>query len=288
METCTHLLLRALFALAIFVGRSDGIQVSFNSEPAEAQDGLSTSTEEPGGRARRLVAPTHYQFFLFNGIHRYPQQHQQQQPLPLLAQEDGGVRVPLLLSLSPVAPPIQAPPLVKEAKKKAKKSGKGAPGRPGVDYPTYRTIPQTNFDCATQRYKGFFADPDTQCQVWHYCDLNGGQASFLCPNGTIFSQVLLTCDWWFNVRCNSSLQAYVLNERLYKFITPLKPSFPEDFEGPQVDEYLAEKQDELRAKEQARFQRLKNKHRHNEFEDVDELQALLDKMRAKEEQNNSN
>lgn len=62
-------------------------------------------------------------------------------------------------------------------------------GRPGIDYPALSEIPQTNFNCKEQRYKGFFGDPETHCQVWHYCDLNGGQASFLCPNGTIFSQV---------------------------------------------------------------------------------------------------
>lgn len=62
-------------------------------------------------------------------------------------------------------------------------------GRAGIDYPNYADIPQTNFNCAEQRYKGFFGDPETNCQVWHYCDLNGGKASFLCPNGTIFSQV---------------------------------------------------------------------------------------------------
>ena len=62
-------------------------------------------------------------------------------------------------------------------------------GRPGIDYPNLSEIPETNFNCKEQRYKGFFGDPDTHCQVWHYCDLNGGQASFLCPNGTIFSQV---------------------------------------------------------------------------------------------------
>ncbi|XP_058979411.1 proteoglycan 4-like [Musca domestica] len=61
-------------------------------------------------------------------------------------------------------------------------------GRPGIDYPNYAEIPQTSFDCSQQRYKGFFGDPETNCQVWHYCDLNGGKASFLCPNGTIFSQ----------------------------------------------------------------------------------------------------
>lgn len=62
-------------------------------------------------------------------------------------------------------------------------------GTPGVDYPNLFEIPQTEFNCKEQRYKGFFGDPETRCQVWHYCDLNGGQASFLCPNGTIFSQV---------------------------------------------------------------------------------------------------
>ncbi|XP_001950804.2 uncharacterized protein LOC100166580 [Acyrthosiphon pisum] len=117
----------------------------------------------------------------------------------------------------------------------------GNPGRPGVDYPTLSVIPKTSFDCKTQRYKGFFGDPETLCQVWHYCDLNGGQASFLCPNGTIFNQVSLTCDWWFNVKCDTTAQLYVLNERLYKYIIPSKPSFPEDYEGPLVDRYLEDK-----------------------------------------------
>lgn len=39
------------------------------------------------------------------------------------------------------------------------------PGRAGIDYPTYSVIPQTSFSCKTQRYKGFFGDPDTSCQV---------------------------------------------------------------------------------------------------------------------------
>ncbi|XP_046990208.1 uncharacterized protein LOC124595489 [Schistocerca americana] len=127
------------------------------------------------------------------------------------------------------------------------------PGRAGVDYPTYSTIPQTSFSCKTQRYKGFFGDPETSCQVWHYCDLNGGQASFLCPNGTIFSQVALTCDWWFNVRCSSTTQLYVLNERLYKYILPVTPSFPEDFHGPLVDQYIALKFQEQEKKKQSKL-----------------------------------
>ncbi|XP_070513353.1 uncharacterized protein [Cardiocondyla obscurior] len=121
-------------------------------------------------------------------------------------------------------------------------------GKPGVDYPAYAIIPDTKFSCKDQRYKGFFGDPATGCQVWHYCDLNGGKSSFLCPNGTIFSQVALTCDWWFNVKCETTTQLYVLNERLYKYILPIMPKFPEDFTGPEVDRYLELKFKEMEAK----------------------------------------
>lgn len=41
----------------------------------------------------------------------------------------------------------------------------GTPGVAGQDYPSYSKIPQTSFNCKTQRYKGFFGDPDTNCQV---------------------------------------------------------------------------------------------------------------------------
>ncbi|XP_062699440.1 proteoglycan 4, partial [Aedes albopictus] len=130
-------------------------------------------------------------------------------------------------------------------------------GRPGIDYPNLSEIPETSFSCKEQRYKGFFGDPETNCQVWHYCDLNGGKASFLCPNGTIFSQVALTCDWWFNVKCSTTAQLYVLNERLYKYILPFTPKFPEDYSGPLVDKYLAIKFQEMEEKMQK--QRAKGK-----------------------------
>ncbi|EDV42664.2 uncharacterized protein Dana_GF18106, isoform B [Drosophila ananassae] len=128
-------------------------------------------------------------------------------------------------------------------------------GRPGIDYPNYAEIPKTSFECTQQRYKGFFGDPETNCQVWHYCDLNGGKASFLCPNGTIFSQIALTCDWWFNVKCSTTPQLYVLNERLYKYILPFNPKFPEDYNGPIVDKYLAMKFQEMEEKMRQEKQR---------------------------------
>ncbi len=74
--------------------------------------------------------------------------------------------------------------------------------------------------------------------MWHYCDFAGHSSSFLCPNGTLFSQLLLTCDWWWKVNCVDSTQLYVLNERLYRYIKPPKPSFPEDYSGPGVDSWL--------------------------------------------------
>ncbi|CAH0673948.1 unnamed protein product [Spodoptera exigua] len=145
----------------------------------------------------------------------------------------------------------------------------GTPGRPGIDYPILTTIPTTSFDCKTQRYKGFFADPETRCQVWHYCDLNGGQASFLCPNGTIFSQAGLTCDWWFNVRCATTTQLYVLNESLYKYILPHSPKFPEDYSGPLVDKYLTLKFKEM----EEEFKKNKNKQSAAEKSDSDEEES---------------
>ena len=47
---------------------------------------------------------------------------------------------------------------------------------------------------------GYYADTASDCQVFHVCvpDALGGLGtqSFLCPNGTVFNQALLTCEWW--------------------------------------------------------------------------------------------
>ncbi|CAD6993304.1 unnamed protein product [Ceratitis capitata] len=97
--------------------------------------------------------------------------------------------------------------------------------RPGVDYPILSAIPYTNFYCDEQAYPGFFADMETRCQGWHYCDIDGRQASFLCPNGTQFSQAVFVCDWWFNVRCDLSPRLYAINARLYQRpkVNPTRP-----------------------------------------------------------------
>lgn len=62
---------------------------------------------------------------------------------------------------------------------------------PGESFPTLATIPETSFNCDTIP-PGFYADVDTQCQVFHRCDLRGIKSSFLCVNATIFNQLTLT------------------------------------------------------------------------------------------------
>ncbi|KAK2582946.1 hypothetical protein KPH14_009007 [Odynerus spinipes] len=82
----------------------------------------------------------------------------------------------------------------------------GVSGQPGVDFPTFTTIPATSFSCRGVK-GGYYADLETNCQVFHICD-NGRKISFLCPNGTIFQQSQLICDWWFKVDCSKSTELY--------------------------------------------------------------------------------
>ncbi|GAU92402.1 hypothetical protein RvY_04485 [Ramazzottius varieornatus] len=94
---------------------------------------------------------------------------------------------------------------------------------PGRDYPTLSVIPPTtSFRCDDRKQPGFYADPEQRCQVFRRCDVNGNMYSFLCPNMTLFNQVTLTCDWFYNVDCNSAVQFYDLaNSRLYNENLPL-------------------------------------------------------------------
>jgi hypothetical protein len=65
---------------------------------------------------------------------------------------------------------------------------------------------------AVRHFPGYYADVDSGCQVFHICSRNSLKLknSFLCPNGSIFSQELLTCDWWNNVDCSVSEKYYNL------------------------------------------------------------------------------
>ncbi|XP_073819513.1 uncharacterized protein [Musca autumnalis] len=90
------------------------------------------------------------------------------------------------------------------------------PGVPGVDYPIYSQVPPTNFDCAQQALPGYYSDIEAQCQVFHICALNRTY-SFLCPNGTIFSQEVLVCVWWNQYDCASAPSLYANNAFIYDY-----------------------------------------------------------------------
>ena len=52
---------------------------------------------------------------------------------------------------------------------------------------------------------GYYADTLSGCQVFHYCGYSSSvfgsiKYTTLCPNGTIFNQETLICDWWYKVR----------------------------------------------------------------------------------------
>ena len=86
---------------------------------------------------------------------------------------------------------------------------------PGDDYPIFAEVPDTSFTCDGQVEGGYYADPEAECQVFHVCARGGhsglAKYSFLCPNGTIFQQRYLTCDWWFNVDCSLAEAEYSVN-----------------------------------------------------------------------------
>ena len=82
------------------------------------------------------------------------------------------------------------------------------PGEPGKDYPILSEIPRTSFNCK-DRNSGFYADVETQCQVFHRC-VDQIQYDFLCPNGTIFHQRYLVCVWWPMFECETATSLYDL------------------------------------------------------------------------------
>lgn len=71
-------------------------------------------------------------------------------------------------------------------------------------------IPKTSFTCR-QRETGYYADVETDCQVYHMCDEQGRQFSYTCPNATLFQQRMLICDHWYMVDCSSSEANYEFN-----------------------------------------------------------------------------
>ncbi|XP_053665163.1 uncharacterized protein LOC128714313 [Anopheles marshallii] len=90
------------------------------------------------------------------------------------------------------------------------------PGEPDVDYPILGSVPPTQFSC-DKRHHGYYADVETRCQVFRVCantDSTGRGFAFLCPNGTLFNQRHLVCDWYMNVRCEESENFYHVNDNI--------------------------------------------------------------------------
>ncbi|XP_068241371.1 uncharacterized protein [Palaemon carinicauda] len=90
-------------------------------------------------------------------------------------------------------------------------------GVPGEDYPILASVPDTGFTCDGQ-LPGYYADiaEEARCQVFHICQEDGRQDSFLCPNGTVFNQQFFVCDWWYNFDCSTAEQFFGLNADIGK------------------------------------------------------------------------
>ncbi|XP_029162029.1 uncharacterized protein LOC114933563 [Nylanderia fulva] len=95
-------------------------------------------------------------------------------------------------------------------------SNDGIPGVAGLDYPIFRQVPRTRFECERHRHPGYYADPEADCQAFHICQHGGRKDSFLCPNGTLFNQERLVCTWWNTVDCSRAQSFYSINEAVAK------------------------------------------------------------------------
>ncbi|KAL1495038.1 hypothetical protein ABEB36_010523 [Hypothenemus hampei] len=81
-------------------------------------------------------------------------------------------------------------------------------------FPTYslENMPETAFSCREKILGGYYADPDTQCQMFHVCVKVAGigvqDFRFLCPNGTAFDQDHQICADWEDVDCDATTLYY--------------------------------------------------------------------------------
>ncbi|KAK7067368.1 hypothetical protein SK128_028019, partial [Halocaridina rubra] len=92
-------------------------------------------------------------------------------------------------------------------------NGVTAQSREGRTYPLLAAIPRTTFTCRGHT-AGYYADPETGCQVYHMCDTLQKQYSYLCPNHTLFNQKFMVCDHWYMVNCSSATSFYDLNHHI--------------------------------------------------------------------------
>jgi len=89
---------------------------------------------------------------------------------------------------------------------------------------SFQEIPKTTFACDAQESPGIFADQETGCQVFHYCQPGGRVDSFFCPNLTLFNQQYFVCDWEYNVDCSQASKYFSLNDQLFASALQILPS----------------------------------------------------------------
>ncbi|GIY57339.1 hypothetical protein CDAR_526161 [Caerostris darwini] len=67
-------------------------------------------------------------------------------------------------------------------------------------------IPKTSFTCADKKIGEYYADAESHCQVYHVCvpgmNNKASLISFVCPNGTIFSQATRVCTPFASIDCS--------------------------------------------------------------------------------------
>ncbi|XP_070502697.1 uncharacterized protein [Chironomus tepperi] len=73
-------------------------------------------------------------------------------------------------------------------------------------------MPHTSFSCRDKILGGYYADPETNCQMFHICVKVAGVGiqdfRFLCPNGTAFDQEAQICADWGDVDCEAATIFY--------------------------------------------------------------------------------
>ncbi|XP_033320282.1 putative uncharacterized protein DDB_G0282499 isoform X2 [Bombus vosnesenskii] len=72
-------------------------------------------------------------------------------------------------------------------------------------------MPETSFTCRNKIVGSYYADPETDCQVFHVCVSVSGTIQdykFLCPNDTAFDQESQTCADWYDVDCEAATLYY--------------------------------------------------------------------------------
>ncbi|XP_028169030.1 putative uncharacterized protein DDB_G0271606 [Ostrinia furnacalis] len=122
-------------------------------------------------------------------------------------------------------------------------------------------LQQTKFDCVSKQ-NGYYADPELNCEVFHYCADNV-KHSWICPEGFTFHQVHLICmPPTHDSICQKSAKYHFVNEYLYRPINEeevqRKPNvslkYSDRYYPAEVyrdDRYEDEEEEEERRQEQA-------------------------------------